>query len=111
MRLSVDSENIEPYLLMNVIGLPQFGRGLPIRLAADLTVSPTEIRMGSIDAVIAGNAMAGDLALDRTDPGHAVHGRSEAHTSELQSLMRTSYAVFCLQTKNTNLTTENTSNI
>src|SRR3546814_6673241 len=27
------------------------------------------------------------------------HGRSEEHTSELQSLMRTSYAVFCLKTK------------
>src|SRR3546814_2973319 len=27
--------------------------------------------------------------------------RSEEHTSELQSLMRISYAVFCLQTKNT----------
>src|SRR3546814_3661545 len=26
--------------------------------------------------------------------------RSEEHTSELQSLMRISYAVFCLQTKN-----------
>src|SRR3546814_6888926 len=26
--------------------------------------------------------------------------RSEAHTSELQSLMRISYAVFCLKTKN-----------
>src|SRR3546814_10141036 len=28
-------------------------------------------------------------------------GRSEEHTSELQSLMRTSYAVFCLNKKNT----------
>src|SRR3546814_2501110 len=28
-------------------------------------------------------------------------GRSEEHTSELQSLMRTSYAVFCLKKKNT----------
>src|SRR3546814_1890666 len=28
--------------------------------------------------------------------------RSEEHTSELQSLMRTSYAVFCLQKKKTN---------
>src|SRR3546814_10713465 len=27
------------------------------------------------------------------------HDRSEEHTSELQSLMRTSYAVFCLKTK------------
>src|SRR3546814_10659743 len=29
------------------------------------------------------------------------HGRSEEHTSELQSLMRISYAVFCLKKKNT----------
>src|SRR3546814_2985627 len=31
--------------------------------------------------------------------GQAQHGRSEEHTSELQSLMRTSYAVFCLKKK------------
>src|SRR3546814_3714303 len=31
--------------------------------------------------------------------------RSEEHTSELQSLMRISYAVFCLKKKNTNTTT------
>src|SRR3546814_6554245 len=29
------------------------------------------------------------------------HRRSEEHTSELQSLMRTSYAVFCLKKKHT----------
>src|SRR3546814_6287234 len=29
-----------------------------------------------------------------------VHPRSEEHTSELQSLMRISYAVFCLKKKN-----------
>src|SRR3546814_1552524 len=29
-------------------------------------------------------------------------GRSEEHTSELQSLMRNSYAVFCLKKKNKN---------
>src|SRR3546814_6728818 len=28
-----------------------------------------------------------------------IHGRSEEHTSELQSLMRISYAVFCLKKK------------
>src|SRR3546814_6870109 len=32
--------------------------------------------------------------------------RSEEHTSELQSLMRISYAVFCLKKKNTNRTQE-----
>src|SRR3546814_5462007 len=32
----------------------------------------------------------------------SVLDRSEEHTSELQSLMRISYAVFCLKKKNTN---------
>src|SRR3546814_4799430 len=41
----------------------------------------------------------------KTDPEHALtvriegHIRSEENTSELQSLMRTSYAVFCLKKK------------
>src|SRR3546814_6225977 len=40
---------------------------------------------------------------DRADlPGHV--DRSEEHTSELQSLMRISYAVFCLKKKNKNTT-------
>src|SRR3546814_9839487 len=34
--------------------------------------------------------------------------RSEEHTSELQSLMRISYAVFCLKKKKVKNTTENT---
>src|SRR3546814_3132612 len=32
-------------------------------------------------------------------PALGLHGRSEEHTSELQSLMRISYAVFCLKKK------------
>src|SRR3546814_3514343 len=35
-----------------------------------------------------------------TRPGRRSILRSEEHTSELQSLMRISYAVFCLTTKN-----------
>src|SRR3546814_7525767 len=35
-----------------------------------------------------------------TDSGHRPGTRSEEHTSELQSLMRISYAVFCLKQKN-----------
>src|SRR3546814_2764880 len=35
-----------------------------------------------------------------TRPSASHSGRSEEHTSELQSLMRISYAVFCLKKKN-----------
>src|SRR3546814_6432201 len=37
--------------------------------------------------------------LGRIGEPEEIAGRSEEHTSELQSLMRTSYAVFCLKTK------------
>src|SRR3546814_1652236 len=40
--------------------------------------------------------------LKRRDHGQAARHRSEEHTSELQSLMRISYAVFCLTKKNNN---------
>src|SRR3546814_6839670 len=45
-------------------------------------------------------------AMDRYDgvdqPASGTTPRSEEHTSELQSLMRISYAVFCLKKKNKN---------
>src|SRR3546814_4629363 len=47
--------------------------------------------------IIAGNAPGGAIGL-RADMD-ALPMRSEEHTSELQSLMRISYAVFCLQKK------------
>src|SRR3546814_6256206 len=37
-----------------------------------------------------------------------LHDRSEEHTSELQSLMRISYAVFCLKKQNKNKQQHNT---
>src|SRR3546814_5817792 len=39
------------------------------------------------------------LLADRRDRQMLHHRRSEEHTSELQSLMRISYAVFCLKKK------------
>src|SRR3546814_8615915 len=47
------------------------------------------------------HSSGGDRAGARTTVriGRAARIRSEEHTSELQSLMRNSYAVFCLQKK------------
>src|SRR3546814_9748789 len=50
--------------------------------------------------IIAG-LWTGSMALLADGIHMATHaGRSEEHTSELQSLMRSSYAVFCLKKKN-----------
>src|SRR3546814_6989447 len=44
--------------------------------------------------------LTGDTGSQQTSPeGYLSVPRSEEHTSELQSLMRISYAVFCLKTK------------
>src|SRR3546814_6270064 len=43
----------------------------------------------------------GEHGVDEVDLVHRLEGRSEEHTSELQSLMRISYAVFCLKKKKT----------
>src|SRR3546814_4293684 len=48
-----------------------------------------------------------DLHHENHFPPHRARFRSEEHTSELQSLMRISYAVFCLKKKsNHEITTE-----
>src|SRR3546814_5228125 len=47
-------------------------------------------------------------AEQREDHAADQHVRSEEHTSELQSLMRISYAVFCLKKKKEHTTTRTT---
>src|SRR3546814_2324006 len=52
---------------------------------------------GVLAIVTADNA--GKLGKASNHTAHMLAGRSEEHTSELQSLMRISYAVFCLKKK------------
>src|SRR3546814_3967431 len=59
------------------------------------------IRMKKIAFVVAAAGLM-TLAACNSNP------RSEEHTSELQSLMRISYAVFCLKKKKNQITTINT---
>src|SRR3546814_10839758 len=53
-------------------------------------VMPSEIQIG----IMAWRAQAGDDVFQKR-----AHARSEEHTSELQSLLRISYAVLCLKKK------------
>src|SRR3546814_1676052 len=87
----------ESLLLEQLLCLPVHGDGevLPPVLA--------EVQVGAAAAAADGD----DAPLDQLEAAEplagrlgAAHGRSEEHTSELQSLMRISYAVFCLKKKN-----------
>src|SRR3546814_2262406 len=90
--------------LCAAIDMVQRNRGLPVRIGHACGIKADQPRHIGRSAGIIGDAFgraigkghAARLASDAED------FRSEEHTSELQSLMRSSYAVFCLKKKKKN---------
>src|SRR3546814_8183313 len=75
--------------------------------AGGRSVTLKHSRAPVLDAPESVNAIVQALAhLGKGNIDADVIGRSEEHTSELQSLMRISYAVFCLKKKKTTKTTK-----
>src|SRR3546814_6774605 len=68
-----------------------------------VSANPTgPMHVGHCRGAVVGDALAAllEYAGHRVTREYNVNDRSEEHTSELQSLMRNSYAVFCLKKKN-----------
>src|SRR3546814_9066870 len=76
-------------------------QGLAGIVLVDPRREPHEVEQRAIE----GGIVAGREAAGRHLDQRQGEGRSEEHTSELQSLMRISYAVFCLKKKNIHETT------
>src|SRR3546814_6458126 len=109
-RLAVPSDRLL-WIVMTSLGQPS--RAKPARPAAggrhafadalsDLMASGRLPRAGFALLQALDAALRRDGPLNDGSPGRE-RGRSEEHTSELQSLMRISYAGFCLKKKSTNL--------
>src|SRR3546814_2991838 len=62
--------------------------------------TPVFLRLVVVKQAKGNVGMGQRYALQRVDAVAVFRGRSEEHTSELQSLMRISYAVFCLKKTN-----------
>src|SRR3546814_5338600 len=77
-------------------GIPNYSvwRGFP---AAGRTLNARRPKTPREDTIQPAPAM---ITLRKHTRRIAMQARSEEHTSELQSLMRISYAVFCLKKKN-----------
>src|SRR3546814_3890510 len=91
----VDAGKVEPLVMIEQIGRI---------LRSDLQI------VGDFEREPVGHRDAFPLDIADDDLGQRFHigrderdTRSEEHTSELQSLMRISYAVFCLKKKNHNI--------
>src|SRR3546814_3476734 len=94
-----------PHATQRVVQPRRRGDQLALRRAVE--VRPTKPGRALETAVL----VQDDARRDQPGPGQPVgeQRRSEEHTSELQSLMRTSYAVFCLKKKTTKTTNTMTS--
>src|SRR3546814_5831543 len=68
---------------------------MPVTRDASPAAAPTPDDIVDMDAVVVSGVLPGPRMW-------RVSKRSEEHTSELQSLMRISYAVFCLKKKKNN---------
>src|SRR3546814_7588079 len=91
---STRTDTLFPYTtLFRSLELVDIGPGAQVPRAqlfehgADDLAAPVGLRLRPLHQLVAAGRLEGT--------------RSEAHTSELQSLMRISYAVFCLTTKKT----------
>src|SRR3546814_10176136 len=89
----------EPVVVVDHVGDHLVG------IVAEDIVLPAALRQEHLCPVIAAH-----LAFPTGGIGQR-EGRSEEHTSELQSLMRISYAVFCLKKKKTKHTQKKNKNI
>src|SRR3546814_10167881 len=78
----------------------EFAKGLIARLARHLADRAAgDARLVEIDQQIGDTVVLRGIGLGTHQHEHVrrLHAKSEEHTSELQSLMRISYAVFCLK--------------
>src|SRR3546814_1227617 len=89
---SSDLHTHRSIILACLLALPSCGSN-------DNDPGPGGVTVGEAEALNQAAEMLDTPALPNAGDGAMVDLRSEEHTSELQSLMRISYAVFCLNKK------------
>src|SRR3546814_7526628 len=83
---------LQQELAADVQGIEHFTKNVDLQLAVSAVADAH--RLGALIAREPGKLDLGEAPL-AGEPIHDLQLRSEEHTSELQSLMRISYAVFC----------------
>src|SRR3546814_10029133 len=87
-------------------GLQQVPIDLITRVAGTELISVSELQIVTVGTLFIKRHVKIDIVFV-DDEIELAADRSEEHTSELQSLMRISYAVFCLKKNNINTTSQN----
>ena len=65
LAVSLESADLDPYLVMNGIAVPQMGTGLPFKLTTNATIDGNRIAFANIAGHAADNEFNGALTVDR----------------------------------------------
>ena len=91
-EVTLRSQDLEPYLLMTGIGLPQFGTGLPVGIASGVAVSSDAVRLTKLTGELAGNSIASqELVIGRSGTLPSLAGEVSFDTLDLAWLGEAAY--------------------
>ncbi|KEA06399.1 AsmA family protein [Rhizobium rhizogenes] len=81
--LSLDSADLDPYFVMNGIGVPQMGTGLPVKFQANAVIDADKIALTDMKGDLADNNVSGALTFDRKSPNIKATGELALDKADL----------------------------
>ncbi len=68
-KITLETRDLEPFLLVKGIALPQTGTGLPLTLKSDVTVTGETVALTNLEGRADRNGFTGQLSFNRQKPG------------------------------------------
>lgn len=91
MKLTLESADIEPYLIMNALPLPQIGTGLPLKATADLAIDAAKVDFQNLAISAGGNTINGGVSVTRDAPSFTASADLKLATADLGTLAELVY--------------------
>lgn len=73
-RFKLESSDVEPYLTMNGVALPQTGGSLPAALSGDVDITMDRVAVTGLEGKVAGNGLTGSLSALRNQAFPKIEG-------------------------------------
>ncbi|MGY5807711.1 AsmA family protein [Rhizobium sp. LEGMi198b] len=83
IALSLESADLDPYFVMNGIGVPQMGTGLPVKFQANAALDAGKIVFSDMKGLLADNNVSGALTFDRKAPNIKATGQLTLDKADL----------------------------
>ncbi|WP_377289678.1 AsmA-like C-terminal region-containing protein [Rhizobium sp. SG2393] len=87
--VTIDSRDLEPFLLLKGVALPGAGTGLPVKMTAKLVTTSGAVAVNDINGQADGNGFKGELSFDRNAAQAKVTGKIAVDRAALSWLGET----------------------